>query len=165
MEKSWFAIYTRSRNEKKVFEALADSGIEVFLPLVKTLHQWSDRKKWVEVPLFRSYVFVHISQNEYLKVLNARGVVKFITFEGRAVVIPVSQIEAVKQYISESPQDEKELFDEFIPSDRVEIISGPMMGLQGRLIHKSGNYKVKIEIEAVSQSVYLSIPVSKLKKV
>ena len=34
-------------------------GIESYLPLKKVLKQWSDRKKWVEEPLFRSYIFIH----------------------------------------------------------------------------------------------------------
>ena len=57
-EKTWYALYTKSRNEKKAHSALVSSGIDSFLPLIKNLKQWSDRKKWVEEPLFRSYLFV-----------------------------------------------------------------------------------------------------------
>ena len=58
----WFAVYTKSRNEKKVYERLIDEGYEAYLPLQKRLKQWSDRKKWVEEPLLRSYVFVKINR-------------------------------------------------------------------------------------------------------
>ena len=59
--KKWFAIYVKSRCEKKVNEQLEDIGVESFLPLITRVKQWSDRKKKVEEPLFRSYLFVHIS--------------------------------------------------------------------------------------------------------
>ena len=58
MEKKWNAIYVASRQEKKVFDVLQKKGIQSYLPLVKTLRQWSDRKKMVEFPLLPGYVFV-----------------------------------------------------------------------------------------------------------
>ena len=94
--KEWFAIYVRSRTEKKVFKSLQDEGIESFLPLITRLKQWSDRKKKVEEPLFRSYLFVHINRKECAKVQKISGVVKFIKFENQAVTVPDNQILAIK---------------------------------------------------------------------
>ena len=71
--KKWFAIYVKSRSEKKVFKLLEDIGIESFLPLITRVKQWSDRKKKVEEPLFRSYLFVNITLSDYYKVLNTAG--------------------------------------------------------------------------------------------
>ena len=79
--KKWYAIYVKSTNEKKVFKTLDDIGIESFLPLITKMKQWSDRRKKVEEPLFRSYLFVNITLSDYYKVLNVNGVVKFISFE------------------------------------------------------------------------------------
>ena len=100
--KKWFAIYVKSRNEKKVFKQLEDMGIESFLPLITRVKQWSDRKKKVEEPLFRSYIFVKISLKDYYTVLNIPGVVKFVCFEKNPVPVPENQIVAIKQYIKES---------------------------------------------------------------
>ena len=97
----WYAIYTKSRNEKKVALNLQEKGIEVYLPLLKTLKQWSDRKKWVEEPLFRSYLFVRILDKNYLEVLQTDGVVRFITFRQERIPVPDQQIEAVKAYMNE----------------------------------------------------------------
>ena len=69
MDKSWYALYVKSRAEKKVAADLSANSIEYYLPLQKVLKQWSDRKKWVEEPLFRSYVFVRIISDDYYKVL------------------------------------------------------------------------------------------------
>ncbi|NOX47511.1 MAG: UpxY family transcription antiterminator [Chlorobi bacterium] len=160
--KSWYALYTKPRNEKKTFGSLSEVGIEAYLPLIKTLKQWSDRKKWVEEPLFRSYIFVHIEKSEYFNVLNINGIVRYITFEGKAVAIPENQIQAIKQYVGKDfePLDD---IKEFNVGDKVEVIKGSLMGLQGRLISIKNKQKVKIEIEAISQSVYLSVPKSFLE--
>jgi transcription antitermination factor NusG len=61
----WYIWYTQPRAEKQLQKRLAGEGIEVFLPLRKELHQWSDRKKWVEVPLFRGYLFTKISMRKF----------------------------------------------------------------------------------------------------
>ena len=163
-EKNWYAVYTKPRNEKKAYELLVESGVDAYLPLVKTLKQWSDRRKWVEEPLFKSYLFVNIDKKEYYKVLNTDGVVRFITFEGKAVPIPPNQIEAIKQFISDG-EELPDNIQEFEVGDEVEVIRGAMTGLHGRLISVKKKQKVKIEIEAVAQAIYLSIPKSFLKKV
>ena len=81
--RKWFAIYTRPRAEKKVKEQLLKIDIETFLPLRKELRQWKDRKKWVEVPLFTSYIFVRIQVKEYYEIIkNIRDIVKFVTIGG-----------------------------------------------------------------------------------
>ncbi len=98
--KHWYALYTKSRNEKKVHQLLEEAGIESYLPLIKTLKQWSDRKKWVEEPLFKSYIFVQVQANQYYHVLNIPGIVRYITFEGKAVIVPEKQILAIKQFLN-----------------------------------------------------------------
>lgn len=163
-EKTWFAVYTKPRSEKKTTAELASAGIEVFLPLIKNLKQWSDRKKWVEEPLFRSYLFVHISRTDYYKVLSAFGVVRYIAFEGKAVPLPFQQILAIKQYINDE-EIVTEGGNDFIVGDKVEIYRGPLKGLTGHLIKIQGKQKVRIEIESIGQSIVLTIPKSYLREV
>jgi transcription antitermination factor NusG len=79
---SWYAIYTKSRFEKKVFRDLAHSQYQVFLPLVTEKKHWSDRIKSVSVPLFPSYVFVKLLTQHQSKLYNYPGVVKLVSFEG-----------------------------------------------------------------------------------
>lgn len=160
--KTWFALYARSRNEKKVNELLQREGIETYLPLLKTLKQWSDRKKWVEEPLFKSYLFVHIDRSEYMKVLQTDGVVCFITFESKAVPVPPQQILAIKQFLN-NEEDPELLSESFEIGDKIEIIRGSLKGLTGDLIDLRGKQKVKIEIESIGKSIYLTIPKSFLK--
>ena len=162
--KTWYALYTKSRNEKQANELLTNSGIESYLPLIRTLKQWSDRKKWVEEPLFRSYIFVRISPAEYYEVLNTPGVVRYITFEGKAVAIPPQQIEAIRQFIVSGdilPDVELNLS----PGSKVNIIAGPMKGINGELQEIMGKKKVRIEIDGLGQSIYLELPASHIRAI
>jgi transcriptional antiterminator RfaH len=159
---NWFAIYTLPRAEKKVHAELVKKSIFVYLPLLRTLRQWSDRKKWVEEPLFRSYLFVNISRDQYFDVLNTPGVVRYITFEGKAVPVPPQQIEAVRFFLS-SDEPLPENFEQYLPGKSVEVIKGPLKGLFGELIQSAGKHKVRIEITTIGQSILVTIPLAQLK--
>ena len=160
--KSWFAVYVKSRTEKKVAVEFQKLGIDYFLPLIKELRQWSDRRKWVEVPLFRSYIFVQIEEKDYFKVLQAQGATRYITFEGKAVAIPPQQIEAIKYYINGK---EHKTIDNtaWERGKKVEIISGSLTGLMGELVEVKGKHKVKVDIEAVGQTLLIEIKRNKLR--
>ena len=79
---NWYAIFTKPRSEKKVHQRMLDQQIEAFLPLVKTVRQWSDRKKTVEVPLISSYVFVYLPENDLYKTLPVQGTVNVLKYLG-----------------------------------------------------------------------------------
>jgi len=160
-ENNWYAVYVKSRTEKKVAIEFEYTGIDYYLPLVKKLKQWSDRKKWIEEPLFRSYIFVNIGQKQYYEVLQTPNVVKYVSFEGKAVPIRKEQIEAVKYYLNEKDPEniDNQVWEE---GQKVEIITGSMAGLQGELIEVKGKKKVKVEIEVVGKTLIIQIPKSKL---
>lgn len=161
-QKNWYAIYVKSRAEKKVAVELEYAGIDYYLPLIKKLKQWSDRRKWVEEPLFRSYIFVHVDNTKFYEVTKVPGVVRYVTFEREAVSIPKSQIVAIKYYLAETdPENISEL--DWKVGKNVEVISGSMTGLQGQLLELHGKHKVRVEIESVGGSIIISIPKSKLQ--
>lgn len=160
--KSWFAVYVKSRTEKKTATEFQQLGIDYYLPLIKELRQWSDRKKWVEAPLFRSYIFVHIEQKDYHKVLQVNSVSRYITFEGKAVPIPSQQIEAIKYYLSEKDQETSDSLT-WEKGVKVEIISGSLAGLTGELVKIKGKNKISVEIEAVGKTILIETKINKLK--
>jgi len=137
-------------------------GVEVYLPILKTLKQWSDRKKWVEEPLFKSYLFVRIFDKDYLDVLQTRGVVRFITFRKERVPIPDQQIEAVRAYLNEpDPIPITETY--FEPGSHVRITRGTMQGLTGTLVKVRGKHRVIVEIEVINEKIFLNVPRSFLQ--
>jgi transcription antitermination factor NusG len=164
--KKWYAIYVKSRNEKKVFKILDDIGIESFLPLITKMKQWSDRRKKVEEPLFRSYLFVNITLSDYYKVLNVNGVVKFISFEKKPVEVPQNQIIAIKKYIADTDLHDVDYENiDFKEGELVRIKSGQLKDLVGRFVKINGKHRVVIDIEAVGQSLPINIARSNVEQV
>ena len=103
--KRWYALYTKSRAEKKAERELQLKGLEAYLPLEKRLKQWSDRKKWVEFPMFRGYLFLFSRTVYFPKVLEHPAAVHVVRLSGKFAAIPDDQIEFIKkvaenQYLS-----------------------------------------------------------------
>ena len=161
-DKNWYALYTKPRWEKKVSQLLKEKRIENYLPLQKVLKQWSDRKKWIQEPLFRSYIFVHILPDEYLPALQTAGVVRFVTFERKAVAIPSVQIEAVKTYVQTGEEFVDET-SEVRTGDRVVVVRGSLKGLEGRLVQISKKKRLRIMIEGIQQTLHIKVPLSHIK--
>jgi transcriptional antiterminator RfaH len=160
----WYAVYTKPRSEKILAERLNERGIEAYLPLRKTLKQWSDRKKMVVEPLISSYVFVNISQDHYFEVLNTPGAVRYIWFCGKPAVIPGNQIHTLKLITT------GDFEAECVPStlqkgSAVKVISGPMKGLTGELLNHAGKHKVLIRLDHLEKALLLSISPQLLEEV
>ncbi len=160
----WYAIHTKPRSEKKTAGHLSKKGIEFFLPLQKTLKQWSDRKKWVEIPLINSYIFIKTDLSNYYDILSTPGIVKIIGFEGKPVPIPDSQIAVLKIIIQE--KIEAGVTEEVIPEGKkVEILFGPMKGIIGELLSYRGKKTVVIRLENINTSIQLNIPPTFVKEI
>lgn len=164
MSTKWFALYTKSRAEKRVNEELTEKGITTYLPLEKKLKQWSDRKKWVEEPFIRSYIFVQIKENEIQSVINTPGVVKMIKFDGKPAPVQEKQIDIIRSILS-SKEDIELSTDNFEPGEKVRIETGLLKGLVGELVYHLNKYKVLIRIETINQNILIRINPSCLVKV
>jgi transcription antitermination factor NusG len=165
-ERHWHALYVRSRSEKKVLSQLEDHGYKAYLPLVTQMKQWSDRKKKVEEPLFKSYVFVFSNDKEYIPILNLYGVIKFVCFEKQAVIVPENQILAIKKFVSEYERgDEFKMLnnEELKVGQMVRIINGPLKGLIGRLETIRNKRHLIVYIDVVGQSIPVHIPRAKVE--
>ena len=152
----WHAVYTRSRTEKKIAERLQEKEIEAYVPLRKVMRQWSDRKKLVEEPLIRSYVFVKILPEQYFEVLNTPGAVRYIFFSGKAATIPDRQIDVLK-LITGQNTDTVSIPNTFKPGTKVKVIGGPLVGMVGELIHPAGKHNVVVRIDHLDHALSLTI--------
>jgi transcription antitermination factor NusG len=163
-EYKWYAVYTRPRAEKIVYERLTDADIETFLPMQKTYRVWSDRKKMVEKPLLPSYIFVKTNKHNFPKVYKTTGVVKFITFEGNPASIPQNQIDNLRLLINSDAEIEV-TSGKFAQGDKVEVISGSLVGLTGELIKIGTRNRVVVRIDRLDQNLILKIPKAFLRRI
>ena len=153
---SWYAIYVKSRHEKSIHSELQQKGIEASLPLISATRQWSDRKKKVEVPLFRGYVFVNIDiSKDKLNVLQTDGVVKFVTFCNKTVSIPEEQMYWLDQILMSELQLERE--QEIPIGAEVDVMFGPLKGLRGRVKRKNTITKLVVWFDSIMQGVSVEI--------
>ena len=152
----WYAVYTKPRSEKKLADRLKGQGIEAYLPLRRTLRQWSDRKKMVDEPLISSYVFVRIFQEHYFTVLNTPGAVKYIWFCGKPAAIPETQIDTLKLILGHEPEIDC-ISAGLLKGTRVKVASGPLKQLTGELISYAGKHKVMVRIDHLEKALLLTI--------
>lgn len=154
---NWYPLYTKSRTEKKICSLLNRQGVETYLPLNKQLKQWSDRKKWTDEPLFKSYVFVKISNAEYDNVIQTQGAVRFIFFSGKLATIPENQIVQLKKILEQDYQPEV-CFTKLEKGQTVKIIDGSLKGYEGEMVSWQQQNRLILRIEALGQSLLLKIP-------
>jgi transcription antitermination factor NusG len=162
--KKWHVVYSKSRAEKKVLTDLEFQGIKAYLPLQRKLRQWSDRKKWVEVPLISGYIFICITRKEYDKVLQTNGVVSYVRFEGKAAIIPDQQIEFIKKMLSQSEVDVEVSSQQYYPGDKVEVVVGPLIGLTGTLVSFKGKKRIAVQLEQLNLSLMVDLPLNQVQK-
>ncbi|HHJ52485.1 MAG TPA: UpxY family transcription antiterminator [Caldithrix abyssi] len=158
----WYAIYTRPRAEKKVFERLTEQKQEVFLPLVTRIRQWKDRKKKVDMPLFPSYLFIHFDYKNRFDILPTDGIVKIVNFKGQPAVIPDWQIEALKKML-EHPETLR-LENYIRPGELVEVVEGSFKGVRGTVKQIRGETRLLVSIDGIRQSVSVEIEAGFVKR-
>jgi transcription antitermination factor NusG len=155
---NWYAIRVKSRSEKKVLSDLTEQQIEAYVPLQRKLRQWSDRKKWVEMPLISGYVFVYISRKEYESVLKVFNVVCYVYFEGKAAIIRDEDINLLKRMLGQFEVELEITVEQLKPGQMVQIIAGPLCGVIGELIDFKGNNKVALRIPPLGYTVLVAAP-------
>lgn len=154
---NWHAVYVKSRAEKKAQLDLQTQGIETYLPVQRKLRQWSDRKKWVEMPVMAGYLFVKVCRKEYDQVLQSSNVVSYVRFEGKAAIVPENQIEYLKLMLSQDVTEVEITREKLKPGQMVEVVSGPFIGLKGKLQKIKGKSKVAVEFEQLGYAALVEI--------
>jgi transcription antitermination factor NusG len=143
----WYALYTRPRWEKKVAELLGAKQIENYCPMQKLEKNWSDRKKVILEPLFKSYVLVRLAPKAHIPVLQTDGVIGFVTFQGKPAVIRDEEIDTVKQFLLNYEHIQVERIDVNV-NDEVTIINGPLMQQTGQVMEVN-NRMVKVMLPSL----------------
>ena len=153
--KKWIAVYTKPNHEKTVEKELLQKEFEVYLPILKKKRKWSDRKKWIESPLFRSYIFVRIEIKNSLFVLQTRGVVKVIKFGSEVAVIQNNCIQAIKLMIEGGYIPES--IDYFVKGEKVEVKNGPLKGIIGEVSRVDNSDRLLVRVDAIQHSISVQI--------
>jgi len=161
--KYWLAVYSKPRWEKKVHQLLSEKGIESYCPLNKVTRQWSDRVKIVEEPLFKSYVFVRISEGERTSVRMTNGVVNFVYWNGKPGIIKEREIRTIRKFLDEYDNVGVHPID-FEKGSPVKIRQGALMNQNG-VVKRLMNNKVEVIIESLGYALVALIDKKKLEPI
>jgi transcription antitermination factor NusG len=156
-ETHWYAIYTRSRHEKKATGELHQMGMDAFLPTVSAMRRWSDRNKLVDQPLFPGYLFVRTapSVETRLKMLQASGVVDIVGVKGWGSPIPDEQIDSLRNLLSQGVPFG---FHPFLrEGQRVRVRGGCLDGLEGILVERLSDRSLVLSIDPIHRSISVQI--------
>lgn len=154
----WYLIYTRPRHEKKVAAQLLEAEIQFFLPLVKSLRQWHDRKKFIETPIFPSYIFVYLEQPEdFYRGLEIDGVLCYVRF-GKEIARVRPDIVSNLVLITGNEQDVESTDGFFKPGQKVVIRQGALTGLTCEVVEHYKKQKLLVRVEILNRNVLASIP-------
>ena len=156
-EYRWYVILVRGRYEKKADMFLKKINIISYLPLQKKLHYWSDRRKWVENPLFPGYLFVYVNNGDYYSVFNCPFVLGYVTFEKQAVPVSTEQIESIRSVLN-SGLEYSVIKERFKINERIKLDHGPLSGCDGQIVEYAGRDKLVISIDNVSYSLVVNLP-------
>lgn len=145
---------------------MSERGIENYAPLTKTIRQWSDRKKTVELPLISGYVFVNISEKENPSVLQTKGVVNFVKSEGKVALIREEEIDRLKQLVSLGYQLEATGMEKrYTEGDKVKINAGALKGIEGYITETRESRHIEVLLESIGQCIRVKLPRELLLKV
>jgi len=161
-ETHWYAVYTKSKHEKVVYQLLTKKGLESYLPVRKVMRKWSDRKKLVELPLFAGYLFVHASLNDKIEILNVKGVVRILG-GSRPEIIPHEQIETLKNF--ENVEIEVDPYLHLKPGSMVRVVKGPLKGSTGFLIRKQSKFRLYVNMKLIMQSASVELDAADVEKI
>jgi transcription antitermination factor NusG len=158
--RKWLAIYSRPRWEKKVNQLLTEKGLESYCPLNKVRRKWSDRVKIVEEPLFKSYVFVKVSDEDRTAVRMTPGVINFVYWESKPAIIKEKEITAIRRFLDEYENVEVQPINLQV-RQRVKITTGPLMDQEGEVLSLRRKL-VKVAIDSLGYILVAYIDRTKL---
>lgn len=141
--------------KKKVAKELEENGIECYCPTITEVRQWSDRKKKVTSPLFKSYVFVRLPEKERAKVFDVPGVVQYIFWLGKPAIIRDVEIETIQRWLDDDRVEGVEI-DHLTPGDRIVISSGSFKG-QEAIIDKVGKKRLRLVLKSLDCVVSVKV--------
>ncbi len=163
-EPRWFAVYTGYKREKKVVSLLEKKGITAYVPLQKLTRHYTRKVKQVELPLISCYVFVHITQPQYVPVLETQFVQRFLKIRQNLLSIPQAEIDLLRRVVGEIEGVEADA-SVLHQGDEVEVIGGQLTGLRGTLVERKGRQCLVLALKTLGYDLLMEVNPQQVRKV
>ncbi len=150
----WYAVYTMPRHEKCAARQFEARSVDHFLPLYRTTRYWQHRHAIFDLPLFPSYLFVHITRQDRLKVLSTPGVLHLVGNKGSPAEIQDTEIDALRHLLNSRRAVPTAYMQ---PGDRVRFARGAFVGLEGKVIRSKSAVRVVISVDSIMRSISVEV--------
>ena len=127
---------------------LEEKGIENYCPLNKVVKQWSDRKKIVLEPIFKSYIFVRVEEANKWDLKKINGIINFVYWLGKPARIKDEEIKTIKKFLNEFVDIQIDQLQQLQINSKVRIKQGVLMNYNGVLVELSGS-RARVRIESM----------------
>ncbi len=151
----WYAVRTRSNQERLVASMLDGKGYEHYLPVYRCRRRWSDRIVITEVPLLPGYVFCRFDYLQRLPIMTTPGVVSIIGCGSEPAPIPDSEIQAIETVLRSGLAAEPHPFLRI--GQRVRINHGALKDIEGILVRKKSEWRLVVSVSLLQRSVSVEI--------
>jgi transcription antitermination factor NusG len=165
----WYALYTKSRHENKVYEGLLQKALPAFYPQISVWSRRKDRKKMISLPLFPGYLFVDVEFLDGMKIieiLKTAGVVRILgnRQDGTPAAIPEKTMATIRKLI-DSAVDIRQIQYPML-GDPAVIVDGPFTGVEGHVAKTDYENEIFIiSFEFLNRYVSISLKGHQIQKV
>ncbi len=152
----WFVLCTKPRAEFKAAKQLQELNINYYLPTITRVKKWSDRKKKIEEPVIRGYIFIYGNEKQRLLALEQYCITKCLHENGRPAIIPEWQIQSLKNMLNY--KTDISVIEGLVKGSKIIINNGPLQGTIGTILEKENNKSIAVSLELLNRSVIVHIP-------
>lgn len=156
---SWKVLCTQARFEFKVEEQLCRLGIESYLPKIKLMRQWSDRKKIIVTPAFPGYIFVHTDDKTRNEVFHVKGVLQYVRIENHDAIVRDKEMELIHAVESRFSNTT------FHTGEQVQIKQGIFQGYKGIVKQLQGKQKATLFLKDMALGCVVELPLDDLVRI
>lgn len=162
-EKKWFVLYTKPKHELKAAIQIENLGVEYYLPTVTIVKRWSDRKKKIDEPIFKGYIFIYADEKERIKSMAFKEIVRCVSFLGKPAVVPDWEIQNLKTFLQHS----KDLVvtDLITTGTKVRIVDGLFKDVTGIVSSINGENYLSVSVDMLHRSVSVKLPKESIIKI
>lgn len=154
----WYLIYTKPRHEKKVHSHLTQMKINSFLPVTKKLRTWHDRRKYVDEPLFPSYVFIYLTDMQsYYEGMDTEGSLYYVKYGKEIARVKDSVVDSIR-LVADRVQDPIISEDHIQPGRKLVISEGALTGLSCEVVQYNSKQKLLVRVDLLNRNILLALP-------
>ena len=165
---NWYAAHVKYQTEKKIKTWLETVKIEHFIPFKTVVIEYKGRKKKKERPVVPCIIFVHTTYATALSLPVESGYsMSYIrNLDTKKIqIIPDKQMEDCMFLFSMSNKTFKVGNANLRRGDKVRVIRGPFMGIEGELVRIKGHKRVVVRLEGVFSIMTTYIPEECLERI